>query len=197
MSKYFINNFESSDLPNKLGITDHNEINQLELIGFLKAQERAIDELDTTTVFTNDYLYQLHQDAFSELYEFAGKLRTVNLSKDDFTFAPALTLHNSMQLFQQEYLDPINNRNWNDEEELLIHLAKLHAELLFVHPFREGNGRIIRLFTDMIAIAKTGKGLNFDYINQDNNFKYYKTAVQQAAVSNFEPMIELFRRMES
>ena len=131
------------------------------------------------------------------MYEFAGKLRTVNLSKDDFAFAPAMTLHNAMELFQQEYLDPINNKEWNNEKELLIHLAKLHAELLFIHPFREGNGRIIRLFTDIIAIAKRGRELNFNYINQNNNFEYYKTAVQQAAVSNFEPMIKLFTRMES
>jgi cell filamentation protein len=196
MSKYFINTFESSDLPNKRGITDQDEINQLELIGFLKARDRAIDELDTTTVFTNEYLYQLHRDAFSELYEFAGKLRTVNLSKDNFSFAPALTLENSMQIFQQEYLDPINNTGWENENDLLIHLAKLHAELLFIHPFREGNGRIIRLFTDMIAIAKREKELNFDFINQGDNFEQYKTAVQQAAVSNFDPMIELFSRME-
>lgn len=197
MSKYFINNFEASDLPNKLGITNQDEINQLELIGFLKARDRAIDELDTATVFTNNYLYQLHKDAFSELYEFAGKLRTVNLSKDNFSFAPALTLENSMQIFQQEYLDPINNTGWDSEKSLLTHLAKLHAELLFIHPFREGNGRIIRLFTDMIAIAKREKELNFDFINQGDNFEQYKTAVQQAAVSNFDPMIELFNRMES
>lgn len=197
MSKYFINNFESTDLPNKLGITNQEEINELELIGFLKAQEYAIDGLDIHTTFTNEYLYDLHRVAFGELYEFAGKLRTVNLSKDDFAFAPAMTLHNAMELFQQEYLDPINNKEWNNEKELLIHLAKLHAELLFIHPFREGNGRIIRLFTDIIAIAKRGRELNFNYINQNNNFEYYKTAVQQAAVSNFEPMIKLFTRMES
>lgn len=197
MSKYFINNFEASDLPNKLGITDQDEINQLELIGFLKARDRAIDELDTATVFTNNYLYQLHKDAFSELYEFAGKLRTVNLSKDNFSFAPALTLENSMQIFQQEYLNPINNIAWESEQDLLTHLATLHAELLFIHPFREGNGRIIRLFTDMIAIAKRGEELNFNFINRGDNFEQYKTAVQQAAVSNFNPMIELFNRMES
>lgn len=197
MSKYFINTFESSDLPNKLGITDQDEINQLELIGFLKVQERAIDQLDTTTIFTNEYLYQLHSEAFGELYEFAGKLRTVNLSKDNFSFAPALMLENAMQTFQQEYLDPINNMDWENEQDLLVHLAKLHAELLFIHPFREGNGRIIRLFTDMIAIAKRGRELNFDFINQGDNFEQYKTAVQQAAISNYEPMIDLFCRMES
>ncbi len=197
MSKYFINTFELSDLPNKLGITDQDEINQLELIGFLKTQEHVIDQLDTTTVFTNEYLFQLHRDAFSELYEFAGKLRTVNLSKDNFSFAPALMLENAMQMFQQEYLDPINNMDWENEQDLLVHLAKLHAELLFIHPFREGNGRIIRLFTDMIAIAKRGKELNFDFINQGDNFEQYKTAVQQAAVSNYELMIDLFCRMES
>ena len=49
----------------------------------------------------------------------------------------------------------------------------------------------------MIAIAKRGRGLNFDFINKDDNFEKYKIAIQQASISNFEPMIELFRRLDS
>lgn len=179
-------------MPNNLGLTDQDVINEEEAAGFLRTKETAVDQLDTDTQFSLQYLYGLHREALGCLYDFAGRLRTVDMSKGGFMFAPAQFLPQTIEVFEQQYLDPLNAGMW-DTDTLLNHLAAMHAELLYIHPFREGNGRIVRLFTELIWFAKTGEELDFDFINEGNNFERYIAAVQQAANNEHGPMQELFR----
>ncbi len=198
MSKYDINNkSEDGALPNKLDLTDENSINQEEFVGFASSEQEAIDELNEETLFTLDYLYQLHEDALGHLYEFAGCLRTVNMSKENFAFPSAQFLTNNMTEFQNNFLTKINSGGWNDNTELLDVLAEMHAELLYIHPFREGNGRTARVFTRIIYLAKTGRELSFEKINEKGNFKKYVAGVQQAACEEYSIMKELFRALDS
>lgn len=196
MSRYNVGGNEAELLPNKLGLTDTDDINAEEFIGFTEAEHWAIDGLSVDTTFSLEYLYKLHRKALWRLYEFAGRLRTVNMSKSGFAFPAAEFLPANLQDFEHAYLDPINQNTW-DEKPLLDHLAALHAELLYLHPFREGNGRIIRLFTKLIYLAKIGKELDFALIAEGNNFDRYVKAVQQAARGEHSLMQELFREMQS
>ena len=117
------------------------------------------------------------------------------MSKGGFMFAPAHVLPHTMSTFEAEYLEPSNSREWTDDISLLEYLAEMHAELLYIHPFREGNGRIIRLFTKLIFLAKRGKELNFALITKGDNFQRYIAAVQQATGKEYVLMQELFREM--
>lgn len=114
------------------------------------------------------------------------------MSKGDFSFPPASFLAQSIHDFEVNFLTPLENI---PDDTLLIHLARMHAELLFIHPFREGNGRTIRLFTNMIFLAKTGKELDFDIL--DKNLKTYITAVQQASQKEYQLMESLFLQMSA
>jgi cell filamentation protein len=68
----------------------------------------------------------------------------------------------------------------------------MHAELLYLHPFREGNGRIIRLFTRLISLVHRDADIDFEPLTEEGTFERYVAAVQQAAQANYAPMRELF-----
>lgn len=201
MSRYDAAPSEGEILPNKLGLADIEAINKEELIGFAQAEHDAVDALQPDTVFTLDYLYDLHRAALGSLYDFAGKLRTVNMSKDGFAFPAAEFLPTNLQEFERKFLRPFSGDNkWEEDEEdmdFMKRLAALHAELLYIHPFREGNGRIVRLFTRLIALAKSGKDLNFELLTRGDNFQRYVAAVQQAAKGEYGLMQELFSEMQA
>lgn len=189
INKYTVssNEEEGEVLPNLLGLTTVKEIAESEFLGFVEAHKKAIDELTDDTQFNLAYLYALHKNALGHLYGFAGKLRTVNMSKANFSFPPASFLPQSMHDFEVDFLGPLKNAS---DDTLLAQLARMHAELLFIHPFREGNGRTIRLFTNMIYLSRTGKELDFSVL--DKNLKTYITAVQQAAQKEYSLMENLF-----
>jgi len=195
MDRYSIDGEEAAVLPNKLGINDVAIINQEEFIGFSKARQNAIDNLDVDTVFDLAYLFSLHFDALGHLYEIAGKVRQVNSSKDGFMFPAAQFLPGILQDFEREYLLPVNEHDWSTQEEFLDLLAIMHAEVLYIHPFREGNGRVVRLFTQLIYLAKKGEEFELDLLNESNNFQRYVAAVQQAAEQKYNLMRELFREL--
>lgn len=194
INKYTVSSSEEEGevLPNLLGLATSEEIAEAEFLGFVKAHNTAVDELTDDTQFNLAYLYALHKNALGRLYSFAGKLRTVNMSKDDFPFPPASFLAQSIHDFEVDFLTPLENVSDN---ELLIQLARMHAELLFVHPFREGNGRTIRLFTNIIYLSRTGKELDFSIL--DKNLKTYIAAVQQATKKEYGLMEKLFLHMTS
>lgn len=195
MDRYYIDGQEAADLPKKLGLSDVAAINQEEFIGFSHARLSAIDRLDDETVFDLQYLYTLHREALEHLYDIAGEVRTVNTSKDGFLFPAAAFLSDALQTFAATHLTPLNDNAWPDKVVFVDLLAAMHAELLYLHPFREGNGRVVRLFTELIYIAKTGKELDLEGLNEGNNFRRYVQAVQQAAGSEYTLMQQLFREL--
>lgn len=196
INKYTVSDSEAEGevLPNLLNLTTTGEIAESEFLGFVYAEQKAIDELSDDTVFDVLYLYKLHKDALEHLYSFAGKLRTVNMSKGNFTFAPASFLLQTTKDFEEEFLSTLKEKS-TDETILLQNLARMHAELLFIHPFREGNGRTIRMFTNLIYLSKTGKELDFKIL--EDNLETYIKAVQQANQREYDLMEKLFLEMSS
>ncbi|MFZ2887204.1 MAG: Fic family protein [Minisyncoccia bacterium] len=188
---------EGEAVSNKLGLQDRDVVNEREVVGFAEAEHDALDQLNDNTKFTLEYLYTLHKRALGSLYEYAGQIRTANISKGGFMFAPAHVLPQTLQNFAREYLGTINAREWLNKDELLEYLAEMHAELLFIHPFRDGNGRVIRLFTRLVFLAKAGADLDFEHITKGDNFEKYVAAVQQATKKEYTRMKELFREMQT
>lgn len=199
MSKYDeIPASEREVLPNKWGITDAGLIAEKELEGFDKAFERFIDELTDKTVFNCAYLQRLHLLALGEIYDFAGKWRTVNVSKANFTFPFAGTIDAAMKDWQKKFIRDILFDE-NNLDEFCMNLGRTHAELLFIHPFREGNGRTARIFAQLQALkAGFPRILNFKSVedrhpNASSKFMDYVAAVQAASVVKYQPMIDLFK----
>jgi cell filamentation protein len=128
------------------------------------------------------------------LYDFEGEVRQVNLSKGGFMFPAARFLPSAVKEFEKEFLEPLPD-TFEDYEHLIDHVAPLHAELLFIHPFREGNRRIERFFNDLITLKSGFERFNFEKITEKNMPEYIK-AVQAAPDKNYEPMIQIFRSLK-
>jgi cell filamentation protein len=192
--KYHTSKSEGEILPNKLRLTDSEKIAEEEYRGFLRAEIKFESELDDIKKFNWELISSIHKTAFSHLYEFAGQLRQVNLSKGGFMFPAAKFLPSAVEEFEKEFLSSLPD-SFEEYEQLINHVAPHHAELLFIHPFREGNGRTARLFADLIALKSRFDRFNFEKITE-KRMPEYITAVQAAADKNYEPMIRLFRSLK-
>lgn len=138
MNRYDINPSEGGILPNKLGLTDQDQINIEEAAGFLRAENTAIDVLDTETQFSSQYLLNLHREALGDLYDFAGKLRNVNMSKDGFHFVTAYALPNALSDFETKYLNPINCNQLPEGISFLDFLAEMQPSYYIFTPSGKG-----------------------------------------------------------
>lgn len=181
--RYITNEDESQALPNLLGLTDAEEIAEVEFEGFLMAEILLTEKLNATTRFDSKYIRRIHKLSLGELYTFAGKYRTVNMSKGGFLFPAALFIPQSMQIFEYEILSRLPNQ-YSDKQKLIRDVAMVHGELLFIHPFREGNGRTARVLANLMVRKQGYEGLRFDKIN----FREYVVAVQHVSEKNYAPM---------
>lgn len=178
-------------LPNLLGLTTEKEINESEFEGFLQAEIYFTEKLSARTKFDVKYVLSLHKMALGHLYSFAGKYRDVNMSKGGFPFAAAKFLPDTMLKFDEEILRKLKSK-YASREDLIIDVAIVHGELLFIHPFREGNGRTARLLANLM-IRKAGyESLKFERVGK-KEFEEYVKAVQNCANKDYAKMIDFIK----
>lgn len=159
-----------------------------EFEGFLRAEIYFTEKLSARTKFDVKYILGLHKEALKHLYPFAGKLRSVNLSKGGFPFAAAKFLPESMSSLEKEILSRLKN-NYKRREDVIRDIATVHGELLFIHPFREGNGRTARLLANLMSRKAGYESLKFENVGK-KEFEKYVVAVQSCAKKDYNKMIE-------
>ena len=164
-------------LENKLGITNEVELNkEEERITKLKALELFdTKKINNFEVGTTKGLSDIHKYLFSDIYEFAGKIRDVNLAKGSFRFAPSMYL--------KEALNKIDNM----PEDNFDNIIKKYIEMNVAHPFREGNGRSTRIWLDMILKKELGKVVDWSKINKED----YLLAMERSPIKDTEISILL------
>ena len=191
MDRYVSSHGEGELLPNKLNLKDREAIEQSEFEGFLLAELTLTDKLSIRTKFNIRYIKGIHKLSLGHLYSFAGKYRTVIMSKGGFLFPAAQFINESMDSFEKEILSVLPNR-YESKESLIKDIAKVHGELLFIHPFREGNGRTARVLANLIVRKQSYQGLNFNKIDEKVFLKYV-SAVQSVADKNYLPMEKIIK----
>ena len=168
MSKYQFTESDiylpGTDIPrNKLGIETPDLLHEVEETLLQQAYTRFISELDEQVLFDEAYFKALHKDTFESLYEWAGLYRTVDMSKGGSLFCRAAFLEKEAQRIFKEmagenYLKDASS--W-PAEKLAERLAHFQSELIALHPFYELNGRITRLFFDLIAVYNGYAPVNY------------------------------------
>jgi cell filamentation protein len=191
VGKYLSSRDESELLPNLLKLTDKESIEQSEFEGFLLAELTLTDELSRSTKFNIKYINRIHKLALSHLYSFAGKYRTVNMSKGGFLFPAAQFISKNMKTFDAEILSKMPDE-YTNLDLLVRDIAMVHGELLFIHPYREGNGRTARVLANLMARKQGYKGLNFDKIDEIVFLKYV-LAVQAVASREYLAMERIIK----
>ena len=159
-------------LENKLGIDNPIELaKEEEKITKIRALELfENNKLGEFEVGTFKGLSEIHRYLFSDVYDFAGKLRTENISKNNFRFASSMYL--------KEALKKIDNMPQSNFDEII----EKYVEMNIAHPFREGNGRSTRIWLDMILKKEIGKVVDWSKINKQD----YLLAMERSPIKNTE-----------
>ena len=178
-------------LRNLLGIIDPDEMDRMEARALVKATDTLIREYDQEHQFTAADICYLHKTWLGEIYEWAGRYRKINITKDYFTFAMAAQIHKLMEQFEQNQLTQYTPCEFKNRAEVVKALAEVHTELLLIHPFREGNGRVARLLSLLMALQAELPILDFSLISEHKK-KEYITAVHAGMDRNYQPMEALF-----
>lgn len=147
-------------LENKLGITDSAELaREEEKISKKKAlwlfESGTLDSLKAGTFAA---VQEIHKCLFEELYDFAGKIRTVNLAKGNFRFAPVMYLETA--------LGNIEKMPQSTYDEII----EKYVEMNVAHPFRGGNGRSTRIWLDHILKMEIGKVVDWSKVDKEDYF---------------------------
>lgn len=159
-------------LENKLGITNEIELSkEEERITKLKALELFdTNKINEFEVGTFNGLSKIHYYLFSDIYEFAGKIRKENISKGNFRFASALYLEDVLSK-----IDEMPQKTFDD-------IIKKYIEMNIAHPFREGNGRSTRIWLDMILKKEINKVVDWSKIDKED----YLLAMERSPIKDTE-----------
>lgn len=115
-------------------------------------------------------LAYIHTYLFEDIYNFAGKIRVVNISKGDFRFAPVMYLKHSL-----EHIDKMAQSNFDE-------IVEKYVEMNIAHPFREGNGRATRIWLDLILKKEILQVIDWNKVDKDE----YLQAMQRSVVKDIE-----------
>ena len=159
-------------LENKLGIKSSAE---------LAREEERISKKKAVELFENGMLEKLeagkfqtlceiHKYLFDDIYDFAGKIRTVNLSKGNFRFAPLMYLETAIK-----NVDKMPQNTFDE-------IVEKYVEMSIVHPFREGNGRSMRIWLDMMLKKQIGQVVDWSKIEKED----YLMAMERSPIKDIE-----------
>jgi cell filamentation protein len=173
-------------LRNLAGITSAADMDDVEL--------RLLDELYFDVFFESFPLRQLtvadlkewHRSWLGNVYPWAGLERSVNLGKDGFQFASARLIPGLLDEFERNCLSSCTPCTGLADDELARVIATTHVELILIHPFREGNGRLARLLADVMAVQAGHAPL--DYSSWEANKSHYIAAIHAGVAGDYGPM---------
>ena len=159
-------------LENKLGITSSAD---------LAREEERISKKKAVELFEKGLLNQLvagtcsslqfiHKYLFEEIYDFAGELRTVNIAKGNFRFAPVIYLKDTLNI-----IDKLPENTYDE-------IIKKYVEMNVAHPFREGNGRATRIWLDQILKKRLGKCVDWSKVGKEE----YLSAMERSPINDLE-----------
>lgn len=159
-------------LENKLGLTDSAE---------LAREDERISKKNAVNLFdfailkllsdgTYKTLAAIHKYLFEDIYDFAGELRTVNLAKGNFRFAPLMYLETAL-----ENIDKMPQSTFDE-------IVEKYVEMNIAHPFREGNGRSTRIWLDHILKKEIGKVVDWSKVDKED----YLLAMERSPIKDVE-----------
>lgn len=159
-------------LENKLGIENSAE---------LAREEERISKKKAALLFEGNMLNsmeagsfnslkEIHRFLFEDIYDFAGELRTVNIAKSNFRFAPVMYL--------EEAIKSIEKMPQSTFDEII----EKYVEMNIAHPFREGNGRASRIWLDLILKTELGKVVDWSMVDKDD----YLLAMERSPIKDVE-----------
>lgn len=178
-------------LRNLLGIKRKRKMDQVEARELRRALEELIRTYDQQHRFTEGDIRKIHNIWLAPIYALAGQYRNVNLAKGEFPFAAAREVPRLMGEFEKGPLHQFIPCRLPSREEVVRAIAVLHTELMLIHPFREGNGRVGRVLAILMALQAGLPPLDFGSITGRKRQEYF-AAVRSGLDRDYEPMEKIF-----
>lgn len=178
-------------LRNKLGIIDPEEMGIVETSALLQIQEKLIGEISTDHSFIAQDIYDMHRQWLEGIYAWAGNYRQVNIGKGGFQFAMAHAIPTLMAELERKQLRKYTPCLFENRDDVAQALAEVHVELMLIHPFREGNGRLGRLLATLMALQAGLPVFDFSALDGVRREEYF-AAVRAGMDMNYKPMERLF-----
>ena len=159
-------------LNNKLGIDNQVDLNRLEEQISKKKAKQLFEsgDMNRIKVGTFEGLVFIHRYLFEDIYDFAGKIREVNIAKGNFRFASLMHLKSSL-----DYIDKMPQATFDQ-------IIEKYVEMNIAHPFREGNGRATRIWLDLILKKETKQVIDWNLIDKEE----YLSAMERSPVKDIE-----------
>ncbi len=179
---------DTTVLINKFGIKDQEELSKAESY-IVTAYSASIESDLRFENVTFDFYKKIHKTLFGELYDWAGKTRNINISKKgtvfcDFESIESIGTAKFNRLKSMNYLKNLNRSDFVDE------ITELYNDLNMLHPFREGNGRTLKLFITLL-IRNAGYDINFSDCDGD----FLMIATIQAAQGSLTQLNSFFSQI--
>ena len=166
-SKYCYEN--SGTLKNKLDIRDYKQLEKYEA-KITAAKSLGLRIKGITGDFDKKHYISIHKYLFGEIYDFAGKVRNVNIAKGNFRFAPVMYL--------QAAIENIEKMPQSTFDEIV----EKYVEMNIAHPFREGNGRSTRIWLDLILKKELNKVIDWSLVDKED----YLLAMERSPIRDIE-----------
>jgi len=159
-------------LKNRLNITNQIELTKIEEKISKQRAKELFDSGDIEKVEVGTFrgLAYIHNYLFRDIYDFAGKIREVNISKGGFRFAPIMYLEVSLR-----YIDKMPQSSFNE-------IIEKYVEMNVAHPFREGNGRAMRIWLDLMLKKGIKKVVDWNRVDKEE----YLSAMERSVVKDIE-----------
>jgi cell filamentation protein len=200
LSKYEVNPDEDFQpgstevLKNFLNIRDPEVISEEETKALKAAYQYYTNQLNADDPITIKLILEMHKKWLGNIYPFAGKFRTVVMSKGGFLFAAPPQIERLLADFEKNELASLTPCHGLSIEEIALSMAVIHVEFILIHPFREGNGRLARLIAYIMGLQAGYPPLNFESIDDKSmeTHKRYIAAIHRGLEKDYSAMQQIF-----
>ena len=181
-------------LRNELGIVRVRDMNLAESQALEIAQDLALERFDADHRFTARDICELHALWLGPIYPWAGEYRSVDIGKGGFQFAHARLIQGLMAELERGPLQQHTPCRPTGDATVALALAEVHAELILVHPFREGNGRLARLLALLMALQAGLPPLDFSPM-LGRGRRIYIGGIHAAMDRDYRPLAAVFEKI--
>ena len=183
-------------LKNMLGIKSKREMDRIEALVQLPVMEELSGIYGKGHRFTATDICGIHKVWLGRVYEWAGRYRRVKLSKDGFPFAFPKEISGLMDEFERDVLKKYTPCRFSAIKDIARAIAVVHTEIVLIHPFREGNGRVARILSALMALQAGLPSLDFSGIKGKQRQEYF-AAVRAGMDKNYGLMEKIFNAVIS